>query len=140
MFAVDNKKMLGVLLSVMDLEDQETPLKQYFKTNGIKVKDAHKVIGVSAETLYRILRGEVRPNTATAKSLFHLVNGQLTIQQIRPALNRPKCPCCKRMLKKHHLKMMKTEENQKMKQTAKENIMKKAKTAIQKNKKGLLSP
>lgn len=115
----------------------KTPLKEYFLKHRLKVKDFSKKIGLHPQQLYKILQGKVRPNTETAKKIKSLVNDELTIDQIRPPLQRPKCPCCGRLLKKHHLRNLKLEETKKEK--AKKNSTGNEKKSSKKIRKGLLS-
>ena len=91
---------------------EPTPLKKYFDDNGIKIKYAASKIGVDLNTLYKILSGEARPRILTAENIFRFVKGSLTMAQIRPELKREKCPCCNRLLRKHHLIEKRAREKQ----------------------------
>lgn len=119
---------------VMHINKPITPLKQYFKDHKISCKQAAKDLGMSLNSLYSILNG-ARPNFERSKMIHAYINGELTMKQIRPDLDKPRCEGCGRLLKKHHLVKQEIEKNkanrkkkaleEKKKKTAKKHIKKK---------------
>lgn len=119
--------------------ENETELKKYFKKNKIKVTEAAEFIGISKNQLYMILNGICRPRNETAARIFLFVDKKLPLSQIRPPLDRPKCPVCNRLLKKHHMLEIRTRENKEKKMKKKNETPKNDTIVSVKKRKGLLA-
>lgn len=106
----------------MTAEKKTHPLKKYLRDNEIRVEDAAKHMGINPQQLYRVMRGKCRPNLETTKKIYEYLKGTLSTQDIRPELDRPKCPCCKRLLKQYHIDAMLASEKKKNKMKEKKEV------------------
>ena len=123
----------------MTCDDDKTELKKYFEKHQLRVKLAADYVGITTNQLYLILQGKCRPGHKTAKKLQAFIGNALTIDQIRPELTRPKCNICGRLLKKHHILVLRAKSNKEMKKQKEVVPEKVVQKRVRKSPKGLLS-
>ena len=99
----------------MKTNKSKTPFREYLEKRKIKVPQVAKELGITVNQLYYIWNGDCRPNHANAEKISKYTNGELTVEQLRPPMNREVCSCCGRLLKRHHILKLRSEERKKKK-------------------------
>lgn len=100
----------------MRIMPEKTILQKYFKKNKLKVKHVAPLLHTVDRHLYKILQGTIRPQKLLADRIFAFTKGEIPYLEIRKPLVRPRCPCCERTLRKHHVAKLKAKDNKKRKE------------------------
>ncbi len=78
-------------------------LKEYLEKEKISVNSFSKKLGVESASLWSFMKGTKRAGPKMAKKISEATNGIVSVEEIRPILEKCLCPTCGKIMPRRKL-------------------------------------